>query len=309
MKCVLCHEEDAEGVSIARRDAYRIVCPRCGTYDVSGRALAVLPGSDPDIRLKLTWATRQASELGAPLAIFAENFEEFARSVVEPQPPPRKLDQLVLLVGERSPSLGGEVHLHLFNDWPLVYAKGTTELQGIIHMLEKETPYLFVREVSPKVRGVRLTKQGWERFAQLETERPKSTAAFVAMPFASEMKPPYDEGFHPALYDLGYDPIRVDREEYLGKIDDFIVASIRKSALLVADFTGMRTGVFFEVGFGLGLGIHVVWTCREDWLPKLGEHFDTRQFNHLPWKDPADLKARLRTRIEAAVIGRPRPRS
>ncbi len=205
--------------------------------------------------------------------------------------------------------MGTEILLNVFRDWPLVYARNTDELILIIRALADETPYLVQREAGPEWRAVRLTKQGWERYAQLEAERPKSTAAFVAMWFASEMEPSYDDGFYPALYDLGYDPIRVDREEYLGKIDDFIVASIRKSGLLVADFTGMRTGVFFEAGFGLGLGIPVVWTCREDSLSKLGEHFDTRQFNHLPWKDPADLKARLRTRIEAAVIGRPRPRS
>jgi nucleoside 2-deoxyribosyltransferase len=127
--------------------------------------------------------------------------------------------------------------------------------------------------------------------------------------FTDEMELFYDEGFRPALHGLGYDPIRVDREHYLGKIDDFIIASIRKSGLLVADFTGMRTGVFFEAGFGLGLGIPVVWTCRETDRDELVKHFDTRQYNHLLWTDAADLKTKLRLRIEAAVIGRPKPRS
>jgi hypothetical protein len=184
----------------------------------------------------------------------------------------------------------------------LVYAQSSVEFSDLVQALP-EYGYAKAKD------GLRLTPGGWKRYAELEAERPKSTAGFVAMWFAPEMKPAYDEGFHPALFELGYDPLRVDRADYLGKIDDFIIASIRKSGLLVADFTGTRTGVFFEAGFGLGLGIPVVWTCREDWLPRLGEHFDTRQYNHLPWKDPADLKQKLRTRIEAAVIGRPRPRS
>jgi hypothetical protein len=71
----------------------------------------------------------------------------------------------------------------------------------------------------------------------------------------------------------------------------------------------MRSGVFFEAGFGMGLGIPVVWTCRKDFTDELGNHFDTRQYNHLIWTDAADLKAKLRFRIEAAVIGRPKPRS
>jgi nucleoside 2-deoxyribosyltransferase len=156
---------------------------------------------------------------------------------------------------------------------------------------------------------VSLTPAGWDRFERLEAEKPKSDLAFVAMRFSEEMTVAYDDGFHPALYELGYRPIRVDREEYLGKIDDFIFANIRKSGLLVADFTEMRSGVFFEAGFGMGLGIPVVWTCRKDFSGLLGEHFDTRQYNHLIWTDPADLKAKLRLRIEAAVIGRPKPRS
>jgi len=93
-----------------------------------------------------------------------------------------------------------------------------------------------------------------------------------------------------------------------GKIDDFIIASIRKSALLVADFTGTRTGVFFEAGLGMGLGIPVVWTCREDYRSELEKHFDTRQYNHLLWENPPDLCQKLKNRIEATVHGRPRPR-
>ena len=59
---------------------------------------------------------------------------------------------------------------------------------------------------------------------------------------------------------------------------------------------------------GLGLGVPVVWTCRQDWSKRLGKHFDTRQYPYLLWKEPADLARKLRTRIEAAVINRPRPR-
>jgi hypothetical protein len=77
---------------------------------------------------------------------------------------------------------------------------------------------------------------------------------------------------------------------------------------LVADFTGARTGVFFEAGIGVGLDIPVVFTCRADRSAELEEHFDTRQYNHLLWKDPSDLHDKLRLRIEATVTARPSPR-
>ncbi len=185
-----------------------------------------------------------------------------------------------------------------------MFARSDAEFQTIIAMAQ----HAEVKYVEQTGDGFRLTHKGWQRFEHLESVRPQSTAAFVAMWFDPQMNPAFDDGFYPALYGLGYDPIRVDRAQHNGKIDDFIIASIRKSSLLIADFTGMRTGVFFEVGFGLGLGAHVIWTCREDFLPKLAEHFDTRQYNHLGWNDPADLARKLRTRIEATVLGRPRPR-
>jgi hypothetical protein len=302
MECVLCRRGDASGGPLGSRDAYRIVCPQCGTYDATGRAYAILGESsyDAETRLKLTWAARRASDLGAPLELGTDNLDEIAGSVVEPRPPSRKLDEVILLLAKRTVAFG-EVVFVSAEDWPAVFARSAHEYNALLATLRE------IGLVKGHESGQILTPSGWERVIRLESERPVSTAAFVAMWFDPSMKSAYDDGFYSALHDLGYDPIRVDREHYLGKIDDFIIASIRKSGLLVADFTGMRTGVFFEAGVGLGLGTPVVWTCREDFVPELSKHFDTRQYNHLAWKDPADLKVRLRTRIE--VVGRPRPRA
>jgi nucleoside 2-deoxyribosyltransferase len=96
----------------------------------------------------------------------------------------------------------------------------------------------------------------------------------------------------------------VDQVEHVGKIDDEIMVQIRKSRFIVADFTGHRSGVYFEAGFALGLGLPVIWTCRKDELSKL--HFDIRQYNCIDWVDAADLRKRLAFRIEAAVGVGPR---
>ncbi len=124
--------------------------------------------------------------------------------------------------------------------------------------------------------------------------------------FREDLLPAYREGFEPTLKDLGYTPIRVDQGHQRDKVDDYIMASIRKSALLVADFTGMRSGVFFEAGLALGLNKPVVWTCREDCRGQIGEHFDTRQYPHLLWTDVPDLCKKLRDKIEALGLSRAR---
>ena len=102
----------------------------------------------------------------------------------------------------------------------------------------------------------------------------------------------------------GFRPLRIDRKEHVNKIDDEIIAEIRRSRFLVADFTchpgSPRGGVYFEAGFALALGKPVIWTCRNDLIEHV--HFDTRQFNHIVWASAEDLAERLRNRI-GAVIG------
>ena len=49
----------------------------------------------------------------------------------------------------------------------------------------------------------------------------------------------------------------------------------------------------------MGLGLPVVWSVREDELDDV--HFDTRQFNHVVWKDPAELRRLLAERVAGAI--------
>ncbi|RYH29211.1 MAG: hypothetical protein EON54_22695 [Alcaligenaceae bacterium] len=126
-----------------------------------------------------------------------------------------------------------------------------------------------------------------------------SRTAFIAMWFDPQMDDARNIGLIPAIAAAGYTPIIVNSVEYINKIDDEIVAQIRRSRFLVADFTGHRGGVYFEAGFAMGLGLPVFWTCREDALPDL--HFDIRQYNCIVWQDPAELALRLQRRIEAVM--------
>jgi nucleoside 2-deoxyribosyltransferase len=67
-------------------------------------------------------------------------------------------------------------------------------------------------------------------------------------------------GIQPSIeVDCGFTKaIRVDREHFGDRIDDRIIAEIRRCRFIVADFTGQRGGVYFEAGFALGLGKPVI---------------------------------------------------
>ena len=117
------------------------------------------------------------------------------------------------------------------------------------------------------------------------------------MCFNKEMMDVYASGIGPGILDAGFKPMLISKKEHANKIDDEIIAEIRRSAFLVADFTEHRQNVYFETGFAIGLGLQVIWTCRNDHMKDL--HFDIRQYNSINWENAADLKMRLKLRIEA----------
>ena len=130
-----------------------------------------------------------------------------------------------------------------------------------------------------------VTASGYIEIERLQTER-QSDQCFVALWFNEATDALYDRAIAPAVRAAGYQPLRIDqKEDFIGKIDDQIIAEIRRSRFMVADFThgdgGVRGSVYYEVGFAQGLDIPVIFTCRDDQLDDL--HFDTNHFLHLSW--------------------------
>lgn len=149
-----------------------------------------------------------------------------------------------------------------------------------------------------------ITVQGYAHLAELDAVSNESSRAFVAMWFDETMDSAWEEGIRPAIEEAGYYPIRIDRTEFTDRIDDQIIAEIRRSHFLVADFThgekGIRGSVYYEAGFAHGLNIPVFFSRHKDCSKETP--FDTRQYNHIEWRTPEDLKTRLLSRI-CAVIG------
>ena len=154
--------------------------------------------------------------------------------------------------------------------------------------------------------AAKVTHKGYARYQELKGKSVDSSQAFVAMWFDSSMDAVYNEAIAPAIRDAGYEPVRVDNVQHNRKIDDEIIALIRRSRFIVADFTAgkpeePRGGVYYEAGFAYGLGREVIYTCQYDFKGAL--HFDTRQYNHILWeKDKlSDFRQNLQNRIEATI--------
>lgn len=151
------------------------------------------------------------------------------------------------------------------------------------------------------IQKFKISPAGWAYIDSLKQINPESRIAFVAMWFDEKVKPLWIEAIKPSIEAAGYEPLRIDMHQHNNRIDDEIIAMIRRSRFLVAEFTDQRGGVYFEAGFARGLGLEVIWICPKNELKNV--HFDTRQYNFITWEDGnlEDLRKALQYRIEATV--------
>ena len=284
--------------------------PRAG-----GTFVVTFPWDDWASKLSLadkaqltTWIVEQ-NRVGAVPEISSKRLREI--ETVARLAPPRRADRLIEFISSREQHLGDFVRIvydKRISDEVTMEAlawAGCTNIKELIFLLSSlRNSGLVDGRVTLGGEDAALTLAGYARLTELSAVNQDACQAFIAMWFHNETHEAYEDGIEPAMRTSGYRPLRIDRKETIGKIDDEIVAEIRRSRFVVADFTSEpekpRGGVYFEAGFAMGLNIPVIWTCRGDLIDQV--HFDTRQFSHITWSDPGDLRTKLINRI-GAVIG------
>ena len=285
--------------------------PRAGGwYNVDGSAESMLGAlTTAEKRAVTRWLVSQRST-GDRVPKLTPNKLEFAKTV----PPLKfttKVNALLLALGVNMDRL--DIGLQITRGQApaptteellaLTDSEKLSDFLALINIV-KSMGLLSDEESSINVIICSPTATGWERIESLQTKVVANEQAFVAMWFDSSMDDAYKDGFFPAIDKAGYKPLRIDKKHHVNKIDDEILAEIRRSRFIVSDFTcepsKVRGGVYFEAGFAMGLGIPVIWTARAGSEKDL--HFDTRQYNHIVWDSNSDLCEKLYMRI-GAVIG------
>lgn len=303
---------------------YEIVCGACGVFLLEFNLYSGLVSSPNIHRLKISAYTRErtiagrelvgiipegailASPFGRPIVSYSEILQEFPSSIGQ------RIDRTLVNLSKMSRFIGDTVSIN-DSDFSVFFADDINHYsEQQQYMLKRLLLEDLIELSSQPASGwpnadsltsfpwkLRLTTKGWNRTDELE-RRPSTdlTQAFVAMWFADNMHPIWSDAIKPAIEQAGYTAIRVDKQDFNHKIDDEIIAQIRRSRFVVCDFTGARPGVYFEAGFAMGLGIPVIWMCKNG--SEL--HFDTRQYNHIIWNSADDLKARLLNRIRATIV-------
>lgn len=270
-----------------------VSCNVCGKYKIGFRTPDIIQNKSKNERSKLSGILREASERGNIITITAENIDEELNSASIPDNAIEKIDKILLYINKKAPTDAKGLVISADKDYPIAYAKDNGEFSFYLHKAV-ELGYLE----NCKSGCFRLNLEGWKRLGNLIRNQPKADKAFVAMWFDDSMKFDYEEGIKPALIEAGYKPpFRVDDTPHNEKTDDKIIKEIKESSLLIADFTGNRSGVYFEAGLAMGLGIPIIWSCKDkkEHLDKL--HFDTNHYNHILWENTEDLKNQLRNMI------------
>ncbi len=171
--------------------------------------------------------------------------------------------------------------------------------QRIYLLLEHLSNSELIQWTAPQ-ETFRVTANGYRHLETRHTNL-STSQAFVAMWFDDTMNNSYENGIRPAIEDTGYTPVRIDKKNFLGKIDDEIIAEIRRSRFVIADFShggdGVRGSVYYEAGFAHGLGIPVIYLCREGSTLA----FDTDHYPHIIWSDTSQLREQLQNRILALL--------
>jgi hypothetical protein len=95
--------------------------------------------------------------------------------------------------------------------------------------------------------------------------------------------------FRPAVERTGFEFRVLTDPQPAGSIDDRLRAALHAARFVIADLTHGSAGAYWEAGFGEGLGLPVIYSCKEDAWKTQGTHFDTNHLTTIIW-DPNDLK-------------------
>jgi hypothetical protein len=347
--CDLCRREGAKQLHSSTLEsgglAYWVECAACGQFAVDDmwRELSRSREIDqPNLRRLCAVVRRDTDTHGKCVTVItAASAPLLVARHEDPNDPLRQMERFIVLAAERAPVFGGvsqfdgddAVATRMYLDFDFMNPR--EQRQAILAFMTGLETHGLAKRLSSDTGATldcRLSLEGWQLAERVRTDARAGDQGFVAMWFHPGMDETFEHGVAPALRATGYNPYRVDRAASPNKIDDDIIANIRKSRLIVADLTGVRPNVFYEAGFAHGLGVPFVLTCNdkwsgqyirpepdktrdaelitEGWFKQVETHaLDIRNYPLLGWSDPDDLRRKLYRRIHALALNLVPPRT
>lgn len=297
MPCPICNSETTHYEDVG--PYIEVICRRCGNFKISDSAVGMVRDNltHQEIANISSWIRSDNEPLiglsdieslkKLPTPTVGEKARRFLIYVSNQHPVP----------GEFISSVGASDPKYL----ALTGCYDRNELGYIIRdYLFEDRHYLINLDDSDNRYSFKISPEGWAYIESLKDVNPESRIGFIAMWFDSSMDEPSDI-IHKAIRKAGYEPLRIDNKEHNKNINDEIIATIRQSKFVVADFTGQRDGVYYESGYANGLGLEVIWLCEESDFDNV--HFDANHNNFIIWNrtDYPALEKKLTDRIIATL--------
>jgi hypothetical protein len=298
MTCIVCQSEDAKRLPGTTGGFAGFECRRCGLFSLTGSAEAELPEKLNELPLRRslmshTLRRMQRPDNRLPKGIDSYNLPTFWRNEKLPTPQ-QQADNLILWIGDNQKTVFSVASIErpAIAAWiglPISQPDDSTGWVWLHSELEGQQLY------EASIRGgrsldLRLKMKGWERYQDLKKTQNESRTAFMAMKFNQpDLDSVVENCFRPAVKRTGFVLRVLTDQQPAGSIDDQLRAAILASRFVIADLTHGSPGAYWEAGFGEGLGLPVIYTCKEAAWEQQGTHFDTNHLTTIIW-DPDNLK-------------------
>lgn len=292
--CPFCSTQVDSKTLLDRTAPHTIVyCPQCGNYDLSNETLRYSEIEKANIAGYL-FETKNARGENL-LYLDRKRVAEILESPLIPRTVSDRISKLVTYIDANTRYFGQAIVppseiMYIVNEQEQVDFLSALRTEGLISLV-------WTNEGEP---SVALKLKSFE-FVKLRPKVTRPGHCFVAMWFDPSMDTFFENIVKPACSEAGYTAMRVSDKEFTGEITDEIIAGIKESAFVIADFTGHRGGVYYEAGFAIGLGKTVIQMCNEKDLGQL--HFDINHRNTIFWNitDTDMVKRALANRIRATI--------
>lgn len=306
-QCIICNRTAEKYEDANIKDALFYDCASCGVFGVIGRVQSSLSNESKEVLFKLACLMAENRVKNRGRILFTNIHEDTYDNYILidyhkwvknfPNTALEILERSLLNIATQTNHPADEIFVEE-DERELFFSK---DINHLMYVMEQLADLDYVSSMSSINDNVQIQTKGWEKIEELRKKPAGNISqAFVAMWFNEKTIDFYDNGIEKAIEDdQKYKALRVDRLEHNNKICDQIIAEVKRSKFMIADFTGNRGGVYFEAGFAQGLGIPVIWLVHKDDIDNL--HFDTRQYNHIVYSSPKELYVKLKSRIAATI--------